>query len=83
MSDLELAVSVMHGVELSFELEPQLDLFLMIFRVLHVLLFQLESQLLLIGPVFLQLVVVITHCLHILLQNFLSFLVVLDLLFER
>ena len=39
MGDCELAVIIMHDIELAFELKPQLNFFLMVRRLLHVLFF--------------------------------------------
>jgi len=75
-------MSVVHSVELAFEFESQLDLFLVVFGVLHVLLFQLESQLLLSGSLLLKGVVVFAHSRHVLLQHLLCVDVSLDLLLE-
>ena len=62
----------MHGVELAFKLEPQFDLFLVILCVLHVLFLQFQPQLLFIRSIFLELVVIVSHRLHVLLEDFLS-----------
>ena len=41
MPDLQLSMGVMHLVEFTFELEPQLDLLLVILVILHILSFKL------------------------------------------
>ena len=82
VSDLQLTVRVVHRIEFALELQAQLHLLLVVLRVLHVFFFKLEPELLLPGPVFLQMVVVVTHSLHVLLQDFLCVYVVLNLFFE-
>ena len=72
----------MHVVELTFELESQFDFFLVISRVLHVLFFKFQTESLLTLSLLFQLVVIITHCLHILLKDEFVINVLLDTLFE-
>lgn len=83
MPDLELAVRVVHRIEFPFKLEPQLDFLFMVLRVLHVLLLELEPELLLVGTVFLQLVVVPAHGFHVLPHDFLVVDVALNLALEH
>jgi len=40
MSDLQLTVGVVHCIELAFELKAKLDLFFVVFSVLHVFLLE-------------------------------------------
>ena len=82
MLDLKLAVLVVHRVELTLELETQLHFFLMVLSVLHVLLFKFESLVLLFSTVLLELVIVVSQCFHVLIENFLFVDVVLNLFFE-
>jgi len=69
--DLQLPVHGVHAVQLGLELEPQLHLFLMVLRVLHVLLLQLQPQRPLISPLFLQLLRILLEHLHVLLEDLL------------
>ena len=82
MPDLELSMSVVHRIELAFEFEPQLDFFLVVLSVLHVLFFKLESLMLLLGTVLLQLVIVVSQCLHVLIEHLLFVDESLNLFFE-
>jgi hypothetical protein len=71
-----------HAVELAFEFKTQLNFFLVILTVLHVLLFQLESQSALIGPLTFKLLRILLEHLHILLQYLLIVEEILALLLE-
>ena len=73
---------IMHCIELSLKLEPQLDLLFVILGILHIFLFEFQSELLLIGSVLLKHVIVLAHRLHILFQNLFSVLVCLNFIFE-
>ena len=81
MANLQLAVLIMHRVELAFKLEAQLDFFLVVLRVLHILFLKFESKLLLRCPLLLKEVIVVAHSLHVLLHDFLAVDIVLDFLF--
>ena len=83
MPDLKLSVHIVHLVELAFELEPKLHLLLVILIVLHVLTLQFQAEIPLILALSFQDFVVVSHCLHILLQHLLVVLQLQDFSFVK
>lgn len=68
---VEVSVLSMHFVELLLKLEPQLDLFFVVPRVLGVLFLQLEAHLPLVHPLLLQGLRILLQNLHVLLDDLL------------